>query len=82
MGIKVPTIAEAATQALQEIANAKAIRMLGRNQKLQDLQAEFDSTERSKDPATPESLAQLAQHIRDAYAELECSARAHWKPGA
>jgi hypothetical protein len=69
--LKVPTIAESANQALREIANAKAIRYLGRNHQLQELQTQFDNLEPGTDPATPKSLSQLAQQIRDAYAELE-----------
>ncbi len=77
MDIKIQTIGEAATQALQEIANAKALRNLGRNKKLQELQAEFDATEHGVDPASPESLERLAGQIREAYLELESLAAEH-----
>jgi len=77
MDIKIQTIGEAANRALREIENAKAIRSLGRNYKLQTLQAEFDATEHGKDPATPESLNRLAEQIREAYAELETLAPEH-----
>jgi hypothetical protein len=71
MEIKIQTISEAANQALEQTAAAKAMRNLGRNQKLRELQAEFDSLEPGTDPAMPESLNRLAQQIREAYAEIE-----------
>jgi hypothetical protein len=74
---KVPTIAESANEALEQIAAAKALRAIGRNQKLQELQAEFDSLQPGTDPATPESLSRLAGQIRKAYAELESLAAEH-----
>jgi len=77
MDIKIQTIGEAANQALEQIAAANALRAIGRNQKLQELQAEFDATEHGKDPATSESLNRLAEHVREAYAELETLAPEH-----
>ncbi len=74
MEIKIRTISQAANQALQQIAAAKAMRNLGRNQRLQELQAEFDSLDPGTDPATPESLNRLVQQIREAYAEIEALA--------
>jgi hypothetical protein len=71
------TIAETASQALEQIAAAKALRNLGRAQKLQTLQAEFDTLQPGTDPATPESLDKLATRIREAYVELESLAAEH-----
>lgn len=51
------TIAEAATQALAEIALKKELAAL--------------ESKIGTDPATPESIAQLAQQIRESGAELE-----------
>jgi hypothetical protein len=79
MDTKELSIGEAATKALQEHANAKAIRAL-RRAKLEALQAEFDTIEPgSTDPAnvTPESLERVVGQIRESYADLESLAAEH-----
>ena len=74
---KVPTIAESAIEALEQIAAAKALREIGRQQRLEQLRAEFETLEHGVDPASEESLARLAQYIREAYAKLEDLAVEH-----
>ena len=79
-GLKVPTIKESCEQALREHAAAKALKSIGRQQnlqKLERLQAEFDSIEPGTDPASPESLERLVGQIREAYGELESLAAEH-----
>jgi hypothetical protein len=75
--LKVPTIKESCEQALREHAAAKALREIGRRQELAKLQAEFDATEHGVDPASEESLARLAQHIREARQGLADMAAEH-----
>jgi hypothetical protein len=74
---KVPTIAESANQALEQIAAAKALRNLGRAQKLEALQAEFETLQPGTDPASPKSLERLAGQIREAHSELEGIGQEH-----
>ncbi len=58
--VKVPTTSEAANQAIRET--------VARRERIERLQAEFNEVEIDSviaTPATPESLAELAQHIRE-----------------
>jgi hypothetical protein len=62
-GLKIPTIKEAANQALREHA--------ARKEELEQLRAELNSLEPGIDPATPESLSRIGQYVRDMQADME-----------
>jgi hypothetical protein len=66
-----------ACNQMEQAAVANALREIGRKQRLEALQAEFDATEHGVDLATPESLARLMQQIREAYQDLANMAVEH-----